>query len=677
MKNRGIFKALLAAVVILFVPFSAQALPQLDSSDHIKDEVGILESKDKAAIKNDIDAIAAEGVPYYFVVTRNYEGLDENEWCRSVGDKSNIENSAVIWSIATEPGQYVICLGDSLTIDGSLAAKAAKKGATKLDSENLSGASIADAFSTMSNELLRSLNDTEQPTTTPSQKHSPLVDVLSVIIATFIVIGMPIIIVIWAIGRSRKQAKKRAAAAQQPSRPVPDPAQRAQQVSVRLMQTDDTVRAASDDLAFARAQFGELATDQFEKAVAASEEKMTRAFQLQTSYENAGSNQQKHDILSQIERLCHEVESTLGAHVKEFAELRDVEANIGPNITTMRSRVQEARARNTRAVRELESLKLTRSEQTLKSVLDNPETAERLLDAADQALNDAEKTQHSDRHDSVFSINLAQRALGQALAQIDEVMNASDNLDDANRRLADAIASISSDLDDVNKLASGQEAFTVLVEDAKEAIDFGHQARKGGADPLSALSKLREAEDALDRALAPLRNKASQDARNRQRLDARFSEVDKAIMRADAHISANLYTAGNSARSLVAEAKNKRTQAAKIAPTNASEALTLLSDALIDANRAIDMSSGPYGGGPRPTNQQQSGIDIGSLILGGLLFGGGGDNHHGGSSWGGSRGSFGGGFSSGGSGSFGGGFGGFGGGLGGGGGFSSGGSGKF
>lgn len=688
MKNRGILTTLLAAVVFLFIPLSAQALPQLDRSEHIYDEVGVIEDDDRRVIQETMDELHAQGIPYYLTLVRDFEGRSVDEWCRDVGNPATIEDSAIIWSIASDLGEYTVCLGESAIVDQNTAMRAAERGANNLDSENFTGYSVAGAVAEMGRGLMESLEQPEQQVDTSSEEDSAVVDVIAYIIVIIIFVVVPAALIYLVIHMARKRNKKGSSSGPMPAgRPLPDPAHRAQQVNVRLMQVDDTVRAASDDLAFARAQFGELETDQFKKAVSTSEQKMTEAFQLQSKYGDATSDQQKHDILSRIETLCNEVERLLDAHVKQFAELRNVEANIGKNITTMRSRVEEARARNRRAVREIENLQLTRSDHTLKSILDNPETADRLLDAADQALNDAEKTQDSDRHDSVFSINLAQRALGQALAQIDEVMNASDNLDDAKRRLSGAIASISSDLDDVSKLAPGQQAFTVLVADAREAIDFGHQARKGQADPLSALSKLREAEDALDRALAPLRNKASQDARNRQRLDSRFAEVDNAIMRADAHISANLYVAGSTARSLVAEAKDKRMQAANIAPRNPGEALSLLSDALIAANRAIDISSGPSGGGPRSSNQQQSGVDIGSLILGGLLFGGGNNSsyHHNNSynhksrtvSWSksSSKGSWGG-FSSGGRGSFGGGFGSGGGGSFGGG-FSSGGSGKF
>ncbi|MDO5049322.1 MAG: hypothetical protein Q4D87_05500 [Actinomycetaceae bacterium] len=678
MKNRGLVSTLLALTVIFFAPISALAVPGLDSSSHVYDEVGILSDEDKAGIEDDVSALASEGIPYYLVVTRDFEDLSMDDWCFELGQTSNIESSAVVWALATDIGEYNLCVGPAASVSQSHASDAARQGAQNLDSDNLNGASIAAATSGMTSVLLTGGDQTAPDPGYEVERDSLTVTAISYIIV-FIIFALPVVVIILIIRAMQKKSRKKIQDANKAST-IADPAERANRVNVLLMNTDDTVRAAADDLAFAIAQFGELETDRFKSAVSTAENKMTEAFQLQSKYSEASSDKEKHAILDRIERICNEVVDLLDSHVKQFSKLRDIEANIGSNITSMRSRVTEARARNRRSEREIESLKLTHTTQTIYSILDNPETADRLLDAASKALDDASAMQDSNRKDAVFSINIAQRALGQALAQIDEVMNASKNLDNAKQRLADAIASISSDLNDVDKLARGQMAFDVLVADAKEAITFGHEARKGQADPLSALSKLREAEDALDRALAPLRNKHSQDTRNRKRLDDRFGEVDDAIMRADAHISAHLYTAGNDARELVADAKNKRRQAANIASTNAGEALTLLSDALIAANRAIDLTSGPSNGGYRnfPQPQQQGGLDIGSMILGGLLFGGGGGHRGGG--FGSSGGSFGsgGGFSSGGSGSFGG-FGGFGSGGSGsfGGGFSSGGSGKF
>ena len=77
------------------------------------------------------------------------------------------------------------------------------------------------------------------------------------------------------------------------------------------------------------------------------------------------------------------------------------------------------------------------------------------------------ENEHSDRHDSVFSINL--RSSTSQAPHVDGVMSIRQP-DDANR-LADAIA-ISSDSMTSTNLRPVREAFTVLVEDAKEAIDF-------------------------------------------------------------------------------------------------------------------------------------------------------------------------------------------------------------
>ena len=429
-----------------------------------------------------------------------------------------------------------------------------------------------------------------------------------------------------------------------------------------------------EDLAVAQAQFGELETTEFAHALDEATEIMTQAFKKQPEMESETNPDTQTKLVDELEDDVTRVSAILDAQAKRFSELRDVESNIDSNISSVDQRISEARERVEHAKLEIKSLRLTYSDQVLQSILDNPDEANRLLDAASQALAEAKAKKDSDRKTGVFHVNLAMRALTQALAQIKEVMSAEANLQDAKNKLAQAIGSISSDLEDVSRLAHNQAPFNPLVEDAHRAIEHGNAARRGGADPLSALTELHEAEDALDNALLPLRNAEEKQLRTNARLDRRFAEVDAAIVRADSHVSAHPFSASSQARTLIARAKAKRAEAAKVAPSSPMEALDLLADALVLANRAVDLSSGPTP--PRGSGGSSSGIDLTSLILGGLLFGGGSSGSSRGGFGSGGSGDFGGGFDFGGSGGFSGGFssggsGGFGGG------FSSGGSGKF
>ena len=662
MKKRSVLVAL-ATALLMFLPSMASAAVRIDDS-HVIDEVGVLDADTKAQLET--MTTTAVDFPFYMVITQDWEGTSPSSWCSRLGDDNpSLPASAVVYAIATELGEYNICLGPAAPVSSSQANSAAAAG-----SSNLRGGITPEHLVEALSDTSRLLSDSENGSSGASDDgyDSDLADGIFLIIVFLGVIGFVLIVV--AAQRSKKKHLRQAS--KHRTEQLED---RIKKLNVSMMQTDDAVRAAREDLAFAQAQFGELETTEFAQALDEATAIMTQAFKKQPEMESETNPDTQTKLVDELEDDVTRVSAILDAQAKRFSELRDVESNIDSNISSIDQRISEARERVEHAKLEIKSLRLTYSDQVLQSILDNPDEANRLLDAASQALAEAKAKKDSDRKTGVFHVNLAMRALTQALAQIKEVMSAEANLQDAKNKLAQAIGSISSDLEDVSRLAHNQASFNPLVEDAHRAIEHGNAARRGGADPLSALTELHEAEDALDNALLPLRNAEEKQLRTNARLDRRFAEVDAAIVRADSHVSAHPFSASSQARTLIARAKAKRAEAAKVAPSSPMEALDLLADALVLANRAVDLSSGltpPHGSGG-----SSSGIDLTSLILGGLLFGGGGSSGSsgGGFDFGGSGG-FSGGFSSGGSGGFSGGFssggsGGFSGG------FSSGGSGKF
>ncbi|EPD31640.1 hypothetical protein HMPREF9238_01417 [Gleimia europaea ACS-120-V-Col10b] len=653
MKKRSVLIAV-ATALLMFLPSTASAAVRIDDS-HVIDEVGVLDAETKAQLET--VTTTSVDFPFYMVITKDWDGSSPTSWCSRLGDDNpSLPASAVVYAIATELGEYNICLGPAAPVDSSRANSAAAAG-----SSNLRGGITPENLTAALSDTSRLLSTSENGSSGTSDDgyDSDFADRVLLIIVFIGFIGFVLIVV-----AAQRNAKKHL---RQTSKHRAERLEdRIKKLNVSMMQTDDAVRAAREDLAFAQAQFGELETTEFAQALDEASSIMTKAFKKQPEMESETNPDEQTKLVDSLEQDLARVNTILDAQAKRFGELRDVESNIDSNISSIDQRISEAHERVGHAQLEIKSLRLTYSDQVLQSILDNPDEANRLLDAASQALAEAKASKDSDRKTSVFHVNLALRALTQALSQINEVMSAEANLNDAKNKLAQAIGSISSDLEDVQRLAHNQASFGPLVEDAHRAIEHGNAARRGGADPLSALTELHEAEDALDNALLPLRNAEEKQNRTNARLDRRFAEVDAAIVRADSHVSAHPFSASSQARTLIARAKAKRAEAAKVAPSSPMEALDLLADSLVLANRALDSSSGPTP--PSGSGGSNGGIDLTSLILGGLLFGNGSNNNYGSSSRGG--------FGSGGSSSFGGGFssGGFGGFSGG---FSSGGSGKF
>lgn len=643
---RAALTVLLALTSILFLPLAGQAAPPADLQERLTDVDSFLSSDSSSEIKTILDDTLDKGVNLYVVFVDDFSGMDSTDWCVSSARNSDVPDSAIVYAVATEARRYALCQGPTAQVSSGNVARAGEIAAGELSAKPLDNKSVINATRTLGNELVAKLNDGSGSSSTDSDSSgsTTTIGVAEGLILFFLL--AVIIIIITGVSmafRSRRLKKQRAL--------VEQTAQgRLDQAAVELMNADDEVRAARDDYSFARAQFGELKTEKFAEALKKAEDLIAQAFVIHKESENAASEGEKHNIANRITELTQEVKTILADHIQEFSTLRDLESNVDKAIADLRTRIGEATVQNQRAREEIKTLKLTYSEQSLRSILNNPDQASKLLAAATDALDTADEHVDSDRSEALFHVNLAQRTFGQAMVQIQEVMDASNDLSQARTRLTAAIASISSDIEDVKRLASDDSAFEPLVADARDAIAAGTAAKKGSGDPLAALSQLRTAEDALDTALNPLRDQEARQTHTEEKLVQRFEEVDDAIQRADVYVSTNRGIASQRSRRLIAEAKRHRDDAARIYKEDSDQAFDLLREAKAEAEASIDDI---FSGKQSYSSRDSGGIDLGSLILGGILFGGGGSSSSSGSSWGsssgwGSSGGFSGGFSGGG-----------------------------
>jgi hypothetical protein len=193
-----------------------------------------------------------------------------------------------------------------------------------------------------------------------------------------------------------------------------------------------------------------------------------------------------------------------------------------------------------------------------------------------------------------------------------------------------------------------------LVARAEAAIaEAAKAATAPQPDPIAALRLLDEANTALDAYLAEAREAQDRSRRAAAALDQALLTARSAVATAEDFVTTRRGAVGSPARTRLAEAQRHLQQASAdgdpvAALQEAQQADALAQEALRLAQSDVSQWSGPGMGG----GGNNLGVDLGSLVLGGILSGG--------FSGGGGRGRGGGGF--GGVGSFGGG-GGFGGGT--------------
>ncbi|MDO5721806.1 MAG: hypothetical protein Q4P06_04600 [Actinomycetaceae bacterium] len=680
----ALLTTLLTSLLLLVSP-AAWAADPLQVADHLEDRVELFSSDFESQMRTELNDTTASGVNLYVVLVDTFTGADSaDHWCVRTGEASKLASNAVIYALATKERSYAICGGPDIPFTQTQLSAGAGAAVKELQGKNVDAPTVLAAVQTLTTQLRKDIGVAATPapssaassaTTGSGAEANSEGSSISWLFLAFV--GSIALIGVITYFQSRRKGKtlpvKLAAKSGPGGKETTDADSLRNQAAVMLMRTENIVHNAGDDLAFARAQFGNISTEKFAAAYKQADALVSQAFELQRQQEEANSTASL--ILStQIMAKCQSAQELLAKYSEEFTKLRNIEANAPAAIADLRERIGEARGRVERTHAEIEALKLQFSPATLRTVLQSPATASQLLDAAEESLEAAQKRLGDDRAEAVHRIEIAQRAFGQAMVHIEAVMNASTDLAKSDERLVAAIASISSDIADVDRLATRDQVFGPLVQDAEAAIEAAHAARRKEGDPLQALTKLQQAEEALDLALASLREQDENRTRNEQRLRTEFELTDDALRRAQSFLSTHRGVASQTARQFFRRAEEQRQDAYEKHHSSPEEALELLRVAKANAEKAIDLVGADlqqaHSNRPTASGGTVGGIDPWSLVLGGILLG---DNRSGGRTspgWGAGSGS---GWNTGG---FGGGFGGgFSGGVGGG--WSSGGSGKF
>ena len=426
------------------------------------------------------------------------------------------------------------------------------------------------------------------------------------------------------------------------------------QAGSALVQADDTVRAAAEELSYAQAQFGLSATDAFTAALDSARKHLSRCFELRKILDDdiPETEPQQRQMYTEILQHCSEAVSEIRAQEEAFNKRRGIEANLPTSIAETTQRADETEQAIVMAETLLVTLSAAYPASSLTSVAQAPEQSRRLLAAGRTALDQARASvEASQDATAVEQVRIAQGSIAQAGELAAQVTGARERLQSAAKDLEAAIASISSDLVDAKRLEGAVPAATLapLVADAEAAVAEGRQASgtNPSGDPLAALDHLARAEAAIDAALAPAREREENDSRARASLGSRLARLNSQVESVTSYITTYRGAVGPSARTALSEAARHATAATSVQTTDpvaalaevaAAEPLVAQAQALAEADvrgssssswspRSGERDSGGYG-------RSGGGLDLGSLLLGGLLLGGGhsyggwGSHHH-------------------------------------------------
>ena len=618
--------------ILLALGLPALAASPMSISDSVTDPDGWLSSADRSTIESATSRAASSGKPVKVVVVANFSGTDANSWCQQTVERSSLTNGTVVYVIAYDQRRDAACSYNGPS--GTSLQSAVRASEAQLTPNPLTSSAVANGVNAFVNTLVSGTSNSGSSSTNSSYSSNPGAtdddgsSLISMFVMFLLLVGGVIAI---AIAVARSSRRNRLAAQQAAQVDAESAARAAQEANRQLLSADEQVRTATDELNYARAQFGLNSTDEFARAIEAGKAAVSRGFSAQGQMNSA-------TLPAEQLRLATAIMQDLGANMNplstiqaSFATKRAEQASLPERIAEARERLAEELTDLERAKSELASISTLYPAQMLASLQDNPEQAAALLTSARTALDTAEASAPTDRAHAASALDTALRALTMANHQTDAIFSAKSDLDAIRDRLVSAISSISSDITDVNELNTDPAVFNPLVADAHAAIAEAQAALANTGDPLAALEHLRMSEATLDAALEPLRTKEEAYEKARTAAEAQISLAESAVSQAERYVQGrrgaidlDLRSTLNNAETALSTARRSLEDDPEAASTHAMNAR-----ALADSVMATPIQNfGGSWGQPTTGNGSYTGSSLGDFLLWSTLFSNSGSHYH-------------------------------------------------
>jgi hypothetical protein len=626
--------------------------------EQVADEAGVLVGN-TGAVEDAVEELQAdEGLQLWVVYVDTFDGMDAADWTAETFELSGFGDNDLLFVVAVEDSEYGYLPSQGFRLsDAEIEDVVASDVEPELSAGDFDGAAIA---------LAEGLGG----------GGGGGGGALLVVGAIALVGGGA-----YLVSRARRRRKEN-----EPPPVVriekPDPyagtttEELQARASAALLELDEAVKTSQLDLDYARLQYGEDAVAGFDKALAESRDELSRAFTIRQQLDDEIPEDEPttREMLGEMLRLTEAADARLDAQAEAFDGLRDLENTapavldeLAPRIAGLRARIPEAEQRLAEATQRY-------AESATAPVKENIEQAGARLDAAELEVREAREALAAGQAASaVGDIRAAEDAVAQTVTLLDAVIRLADDLDAAAGRMAEVRAETEKDLAEAKALMSGGDRSGLgpqiaRAEAALASADAAMAATDGARlDPLAVLRQLEEADIALEQTLSVARDAQTRVRRASQMLEQALVTARSTIAAAGDFITTRRGAVGPEARTRLAAAERHLHVAVEQSRDDPVTALREAQQASSMGQSALDLAQsdvsrwssgseggyGPgYGGGGYGSpgfgggyGNRGGGMDLGSLVLGGILFGGGGHRGYGGGGLGGGRrssGSFGG-----------------------------------
>lgn len=413
-----------------------------------------------------------------------------------------------------------------------------------------------------------------------------------------------------------------------------DLARRAEQA---LVSADERIRTTSDELAFAEAELGESLTADLRRALAAVRTHLREAFQLHqlnhdeipdTDEELRTRNARILQLCDWAQDLLDEKTSVLAESVAKVRRAPEIIAQVRADAAALSARIPQT----SEAIARLSS---RYADSAMHQITASAAEAEQLISFATHSADVSERRRAAKQNEEAnVALETATEATRRASALLDAVEDFEIEALRAESTLAEVVADSRGDL-----IAARTAPNVPAVADAVAALQRALAALTPSGqpnDPFAELSQLRDANSALDEAIAKARHRAENPLPSIAQVQHAIDDADRQLGVARGLISGHRGWIGADARTRLAEAERLRVDLSDLLPAEDTREAALIqarrvahlaSEALQLAQRDIDSSrpqdqdwggGGGWGGGGR---RGGGGGDLASGILGGLVIG--------------------------------------------------------
>ncbi|WP_374977522.1 TPM domain-containing protein [Microbacterium trichothecenolyticum] len=606
---------------------SALATPPVTlGSGYVLDDADVLSSGEEAQAQNRLEQLKTDtGLDLWVVYVDQFTGPSRAEdWANQTADDNGLGVSQYLLAVATEGRQYYL----SGSSDGPLS----QEQIATIEQEQIQPALRQDdwlgAVDAAADGMTDAVGGGSGTPGTDAGASGWLTWLLVIV-----VVGVGIVLLVVFLRRRRKGTVTAGPAGP----PQPSIEELERRASSLLVETDDAIKTSAQELGFAKAQFGDAATTEFEAALATAKQSLDEAFGLKQKLDDhiPDSEQDTRAWNERIIALCEASNALLDEKAAAFDELRKLEQNAPEALARVHDAKAKAEASLDQATSRLQRLQTAYAPEALATVVDNPEQARQRLAFADEQLTAAQAAIGAgDGGEAAVGIRAAEEAVGQATLLENAIDKLETDLAEGERNAAALVAELESDIAAASALPDADGRIAGVIASTRQQLDAARSRLTGTAKrPLAALQSLEAANTQIDTLVQGVRDAEAQAQRARQMVGQVMMQAQAQVSAAEDYITARRGAVGAQARTRLAEAGASLARAQALQASDPQQAMQQAQRADQLAGQAIQLAQndvgafdggmgGMFGGGQQGGGGGMLGAVLGGIVLNSVLGGG-------------------------------------------------------